>query len=78
MDIQSQQILAHYTWAYQQLYKRTPKDLCLLGEGWVSINGARMRVNELAFLTQQLELEYNQEMVERRSIVNRLLRWFKQ
>lgn len=78
MDIQSQQILAHYTRAYQQLYKRTPKDLRLLGEGWVSINGARMRVTELAFLTQQLELEYNQEIVERRSIVNRLLRWFKQ
>lgn len=79
MDMQSENILSHYTQAYQLLYKRTPKDIRILGNGWVSVNGAKMRLTEVEFLTTQLQLEYNQlVLAERRSIVKRLLNWFKQ
>jgi hypothetical protein len=74
--VQSQQSLSHYARAYQQLYKRTPKDLRMLADGWVIVNGARMRVAELDYLTQQLEFEYNRQVVERRSVVRRLIGWF--
>ena len=72
----SQQALNHYVQAYQQLYKKTPRDLRMLGNDWVSINGARMRTTELEFLTQQLQLEFSQQVVSRRSVVSRLIGWF--
>lgn len=80
MDAHSEKVISHYAEAYQQLYKRTPKDVRILGNGWVSVNGAKMRVSELEYLTVQLKQEYNQgQMLEqRRNIVNRLLKWFKQ
>ncbi len=79
MDMQSEKILSHYTNAYQLLYKRTPKDVRILGNGWVSVNGAKMRLTEVEFLTQQLQLEYNQlVLAEKRGIVKRLLNWLKQ
>lgn len=79
MDMHSENILTHYTQAYQLLYKRSPKDVRMLGNGWVSVNGAKMRLTELEFLTHQLQLEYNQLVIaEKRGIVKRLLNWFKQ
>jgi hypothetical protein len=79
MDVHSEKILTHYTQAYQMLYKRSPKDVRMLGNGWVSVNGAKMRLTELEFLTNQLQLEYNQLVIaEKRGIVKRLLNWFKQ
>ena len=48
----------------------------MLADGWVIVNGARMRVAELDYLTQQLEFEYNRQVVERRSVVRRLIGWF--
>ena len=80
MDVQSEKIISHYAEAYQQLYKRTPKDVRILGNGWVSVNGAKMRVSELEYLTVQLKQEFSQgQMLEQRlNIVNRLLKWFKQ
>lgn len=74
-----QRVLSHYTEAYQKLYNRRPRELRPLENGWVLVNGARMRLTELEYLTIQLQREYNQENVEqRRSVVNRLLKWFKQ
>ncbi len=80
MDVHSQQIVTHYAHAYQQLYKRSPKELRILDNGWVNVNGAKMRVSELEFLTQQLQKEYYSlnTSLERRSVVTRLLNWFKQ
>jgi hypothetical protein len=80
MDAQSEKVISHYAEAYQQLYKRTPKDVRILGNGWVSVNGAKMRVSELEYLTIQLKQEYSQGQIieQRRNIVNRLLKWFKQ
>jgi hypothetical protein len=79
MDTHSERAVTQYAYAYQQLYKRTPSDIRFLDNGWVSINGAKMHVTELEFLTQQLQQEYNQTIKQqRRSIVERLMTFFKQ
>lgn len=75
--LNAEQIMNHYVEAYQKLYNRKPKDLRPIENGWVIVNGARMRITELPFLTAQLQLEYKQGIEERRSVVNRLLGWFK-
>jgi hypothetical protein len=72
---QSQQAMRHYVQAYQQLYRRSPKDLRLLSEDWVIVSGARMPLSELEFLTQQLQLEHAQ-LTARRTVVHRLINWF--
>jgi hypothetical protein len=73
----SEKAMLHYTEAYQQLYKRLPKDLRALDQEWVIVNGARMRVVELEYLTHQLQQEYKQGIIEKRGVVNRLMGWFK-
>ena len=78
MDSASEKVIWRYSEAYQKLYNRKPKELRPLENGWVIVNGARMRLTELEYLTIQLQREYNQDNDERRSIVNRLLKWFKQ
>lgn len=81
MDTQSQKIISQYAQAYEMLYKRAPRELRLLNNGWVSVNGARMRISELEYLTEQLEKEYSSQwqiVDEKRSIVQKLLKWFKQ
>lgn len=78
MNVSSEKAMIHYAEAYQKLYKRMPKDLRALDNNWVVVNGARMRVSELEYLTRQLQQEYTQSLAERRGLVNRLLKWFKQ
>lgn len=78
MDVDAEQAIRHYTQAYQKLYKRTPKDMHTLDGDWVVINGARMRIGELQYLTDQLEQEYQQGLEQRRSLINRIVRWLKQ
>lgn len=78
VDVSAEKAMLHYSDAYQQLYNRRPKDLRALDDGWVIVNGARMRVSELEMLTTQLQHEYKRDIDQRRSIVNRLLKWFKQ
>ena len=73
----SEQVMMHYAEAYQKLYNRTPRDLRALDDDWVVVNGARMRVTELEYLTKQLQQEYRQGLDDRRSIVNRLVKWLK-
>lgn len=73
----AEKVMLHYTEAYQKLYKRTPKDLRALDNEWVVVNGARMRVSELEYLTKQLQQEYRQGLAQQRSIVSRLVNWFK-
>jgi hypothetical protein len=78
MDAQTRQAITQYAQAYQQLYQRIPADIRTIESGWVLVNGARMRVAELEYLTQQLQLEHSQELARRRGVVRRLLAWFKQ
>jgi len=73
--IQPEQSLHHYAQAYQQVYRVMPKDMRILGNGWVSVNGARMRVAELEFLAEQLDFEYQKQRKSRRGVVQRLISW---
>ncbi len=68
--------MARYLEIYQALYRRTPSELRDLGSNWVLVNGARMTVEELDQLTEQLQNELQQEQSRRRNIVKRLLTWF--
>ncbi len=77
MNSTTEKIVAHYSEAYQRLYKREPRDLRMIDGDWVIVNGARMRANELAYLTEQLQIEYNQGLDERKNVVQRLVKWFK-
>jgi len=74
---QAEKVVQHYTEAYQKLYQRTPRDLRILDQEWIVVNGARMRLTELEYLTNQLLQEYQQSIEERRGIINRLVKWFK-
>lgn len=77
MTLRAETVAVNYTEAYRKLYKRIPKDLRVIDHEWVVVNGARMRVTELEYLTRQLQQEYNQGLDERRTMVMRLVRWFK-
>lgn len=72
-----QQIVARYADAYQKLYNRAPKQLQVIDNDWVIVNGAQMRVDELQFLAEQLTQEYQQERSKKKSVVQRLVQWFK-
>lgn len=72
---QPKQALSLYQQAYEQLYKKIPADLRTLGDGWVILNGARMQEAELGYLTRQLQLEYDRQLVRRRGVVDKLIGW---
>ncbi len=78
MEVPHDKVIAHYSDAYQKLYNRQPRDIQNLDNGWVIVNGARMRITELEYLTHQLQQEINQDLLKRRNVVTRLLKWFKQ
>lgn len=77
MSIHPNKVIAHYTEAYQKLYNRYPRELQIVDNEWVIVNGARMRLVELEYLTKQLLIEYNQSREERRNVLKRLINWFK-
>lgn len=68
--------MACYLDIYRSLYRRAPSELRDLGGNWVLVNGARMTVEELEQLTEQLRRELHQEQARKRSLVKRLLNWF--
>ncbi len=78
MDMGYDHIIAQYSEAYRKLYNRQPRDIQNLDNGWVIVNGARMRLAELEYLTHQLDQEFNQDLLRRRNVVTRLLKWLKQ
>lgn len=75
--LSSEQAMLGYAEAYRKLYNRPPKDLRALDQQWVIVNGARMHVNELEYLTRQLQQEYKQGQAHKKTLVTRLLNWFK-
>jgi glutamine cyclotransferase len=77
MNTSTEKIIAHYSEAYQRLYKRQPRDLRMIDHEWIIVNGARIRVNELEYLTKQLQIEYKQGRDERKNMVQKLVKWFK-
>ena len=76
--ISAEKAMLDYAQAYQRLYNRRPRDLHALDHEWVIVNGAKMRAIELEYLTRQLQHEYRQRLAQKRSVVNRLLKWLKQ
>ena len=72
----TEKAMARYLEIYQSLYKRAPSELRDLGGQWVLVNGARMTVQELSDLTEQLQRELQQEQARKRNLVKRLLTWF--
>lgn len=75
MDFGSYQAVTQYAEAFQKLYRRQPRELRLVGDGWVLVNGAKMRVTDLEFLTAQLQREYQRTQTHRRGLVTRLIAW---
>ena len=78
MEISAERALMGYAEAYHKLYNRQPRDLRAVDNEWVIVNGARMRAIELEYLTRQLQQEYSQGLEQKKSMVLRLLKWFKQ
>ncbi len=74
----TEKAMTRYLEIYKSLYRRVPGELRDLGGNWVLVNGARMSVEELEQLSDQLQQELWQEQHRRRSIVKRLLNWFSQ
>ena len=77
MERDARRIMTQYTEAYQKLYQRTPSSIYKLDENWILVNGARMRLSELEFLTRQLQKEYDAVLKEKRNLVSRLINWLK-
>jgi hypothetical protein len=75
MDFGAYQAVKQYAEAFQKLYNRQPRELRLVSEGWVLVNGAKMRIADLEFLTAQLQREYQRSQNHRRGIVTRLIAW---
>jgi hypothetical protein len=68
--------MARYSNLYLSLYQRAPKELRDLGNNWVLVNGARMNVDELENLSEELNREYQQVLANKRTLVKKLLGWF--
>jgi hypothetical protein len=78
MQISSEKAMLGYADAYQKLYKRMPRDLRAVDANWVIVNGARIQASELEFLTTRLRQEYAQAQEQKRGMLNKLIKWFKQ
>lgn len=72
-----ERVMQNYLEAYEKLYHRIPQDVRALDENWVVVNGARMRLVELEYLTEQMQREYTQSLEDQRGLVKRLIKWFK-
>ncbi|MBI5958717.1 MAG: hypothetical protein HY866_08280 [Chloroflexi bacterium] len=68
--------MARYSNLYLSLYQRSPKELRDLGNNWVLVNGARMNVDELENLSEELNREYQQVLANKRNLVKKMLSWF--
>jgi hypothetical protein len=75
-NLNSERIMARYLEIYQSLYRRAPSELRDLGNNWVLVNGARMTLQELEQLTEQLHHEFLLERERKRSVLKRLVGWF--
>ena len=77
-QVSAERALLLYADAHKKFYKRLPRELRAIDHNWVIINGARVQASELQYLTAHLLQAYNRNHVQKRSIVSRLINWFKQ
>jgi hypothetical protein len=76
MAMEAEHVMQSYVDAYNKLYSRVPQDIRAIDREWVIVNGARMRLTELEYLTQQMQLEYQQMRSERKTMISKLIKWF--
>lgn len=76
-DLQAESVAQRYAEAYRQLYHRSPRELRILDTNWVIVNGARMRLDELEYLTKHLQQEYSQGLTDQRGVLRKLIDWLK-
>lgn len=76
VNVNTERAKARYLDIYQSLYHRVPSELRDLGNNWVLVNGARMTLQELEQLTEQLHHELQLERERKRSVLKRLVGWF--
>jgi hypothetical protein len=76
MALEAEKVMQNYLDAYKKLYSRMPQDLRAIDPEWIIVNGARMRLSELEYLTQQMRLEYEQIRNQRKNLVGKLVKWF--
>lgn len=75
-QLRVEKAMARYSNLYLSLYQRTPKEMRDLGNNWVLVNGARMNVEELENLAEELNREYQQILANKRTLVKKLMGWF--
>lgn len=77
MYMTAEQALMCYADAYYRVHNFMPDDLLALDNEWVFVNGVRIPVAEVAWLTNCLEQEYAIQL-QRRGVVVRLIEHFEQ
>ncbi len=77
VQVRTDRVITHYMTMYQKLYNREPREIRLLDDEWVIVNGARLRVIELVSLTERMQQEYEETIASKRNVVLKLLKWFK-
>lgn len=77
MQMSTEQALMCYADAYYRVYRQIPDDLCALDDSWGFVNGVRIHVSEVEWLTASLEQEFALQQ-QKRGVVVRLIEWFEQ
>jgi hypothetical protein len=73
----AEQALMCYADAFYRVHNFMPDDLLALDDEWVFLNGVRIPVVEVAWLTNSLEQEYAMQLQKRGTVV-RMIQFFEQ
>ena len=77
MYMTAEQTLMCYTDAFYRVHRYVPDDIFAVDENWVFLNGVKIPVSEVAWLTNCLEQEYAIQQMKR-GVVVRLIEYFEQ
>ncbi len=77
MVMTAEQALMCYADAFYRVHRYMPDDLLALDEDWVFVNGVRIHVSEVNWLTNCLEQEFAVQQ-QKRGVVIRLIEYFEQ
>jgi hypothetical protein len=69
-------IMQNYITVYKKLHNRIPQELRAIDVEWVLVNGARIRLVELEYMTVQMNNEYEQLRSQKKNLVAKLVKWF--
>lgn len=73
-----QHTVKRYYHLYKKLYDREPRGVRVIDSEFVIVNDTQIRISDLEMLTQQLEKEYQATRQQQRSVIKRLINWFRQ